>query len=176
VNPLRGQRSDLDGRRTDSLIDALLAARGRRPAIVADVPAEPVAAAGTRLAAELVPIHPSFRFEEALASRLAAAARGASLPAAAGAEGTALSFVPAGPAIDDLLADIDEVARVPARPRGRLIGGAALTSAALSLAGAAFVAWRRSRAPGRPDSPLARAARAAHRTRRLPRVIAPSVD
>ena len=46
--------------------------------------------------------------------------------------------------------------RVPARPL--LIGGA-LTSAALSIAGAAFVAWRLGR-PGRASTPMARAARA----------------
>jgi hypothetical protein len=45
---------------------------------------------------------------------------------------------------------------VPARPL--LIGGA-LTSAALSIAGAAFVAWRFGR-PGRASTPMARAARA----------------
>jgi hypothetical protein len=39
-----------------------------------------------------------------------------------------------------------------------LIGGA-LTSAALSIAGAAFVAWRLGR-PGRAATPMARAARA----------------
>jgi hypothetical protein len=45
---------------------------------------------------------------------------------------------------------------VPTRPL--LIGGA-LTSAALSIAGAAFVAWRFGR-PGRASTPMARAARA----------------
>ena len=45
--------------------------------------------------------------------------------------------------------------------RPLLIGGA-LTSAALSLAGAAYVAWRLNRPPA---SPMARAARAVARTR-----------
>jgi hypothetical protein len=48
-----------------------------------------------------------------------------------------------------------------ARNRPLLIGGA-LTSAALSIAGAALVAWRRTR-PAR--SPMARAVRAAHAER-----------
>ena len=46
-------------------------------------------------------------------------------------------------------------------PRPLIIGGA-LTSAALSIAGAAFVAWRRSH---RGISPMARAVRAVERSR-----------
>ena len=46
--------------------------------------------------------------------------------------------------------------------RWPLIIGGALTSAALSLAGAAIVAWRMNRPPG---SAMARAARAVARTR-----------
>jgi hypothetical protein len=42
----------------------------------------------------------------------------------------------------------------------------ALTSAALSLAGAAYVAWRRNRTP---PSPMARAVRAARQARLAPR-------
>ena len=48
-----------------------------------------------------------------------------------------------------------------------LIGGA-LTSAAISLAGAAFVAWRWTR-PGRSGSPMVRAARAVREPPRRPR-------
>ena len=43
-----------------------------------------------------------------------------------------------------------------------LIIGGALTSAALSIAGAAYVAWRLNRPPA---SPMVRAARAVARTR-----------
>jgi hypothetical protein len=57
---------------------------------------------------------------------------------------------------DPLASGTDPTRRVPARPL--LIGGA-LTSAALSIAGAAFVAWRFGR-PGRASTPMARAARA----------------
>jgi len=48
----------------------------------------------------------------------------------------------------------------PVRPL--LIGGAAITSAALSIAGAAYVAWRLNRPP---TSAMVRAARAVARTR-----------
>ncbi|HEX2755925.1 MAG TPA: hypothetical protein VHM48_10700, partial [Candidatus Limnocylindrales bacterium] len=58
--------------------------------------------------------------------------------------------------------EADPARRAPNRPL--LIGGA-LTSAALSIAGAAFVAWRLGR-PGRASTPMARAARVV-RTARL---------
>ena len=93
------------------------------------------------------------------------------VPLAVGAEGRVLSFHAAPPT--DLAAEVpidagvesdpfgliaapDAARRVPGRPI--LIGGA-LTSAALSIAGAAFVAWRLGR-PGRGSTPMARAARA----------------
>ncbi len=55
----------------------------------------------------------------------------------------------------------------PAVSRQVLVGGA-LTSAALSLAGAAFVAWRLTR--GAPSDPMARAVRAARAAREAGRV------
>ena len=84
------------------------------------------------------------------------------MPAAVGAEGGVIPFVaPSAPAgafdplnFDDPSDDRREL------PRPLLIGGA-LTSAAISLAGAAFVAWRLAH-PGRAASPMARAVRAAH--------------
>lgn len=96
--------------------------------------------AGTRRAADviartLVRFHPSFRFEEALATRLRAEAeamrRG---PAWAGAA-TAPAIVAfrGGPAT--------EPATVAVHGRGLLVGGA--IASGLSLAGAAFLAWRR---------------------------------
>jgi hypothetical protein len=127
--------------------------------------------ASARLTRDLPRFHPSFRFEERLAVRLAEAAAAMRLPAAAGAEGS-LSVLPppaAGLRADgfdpfadpvDPEGDLDLVAR----PRPLLIGGAMAVSA-LSLAGAAWVAWRRSRAGG---SPMARAARAAHAMRGRP--------
>jgi hypothetical protein len=67
----------------------------------------------------------------------------------------------------------DEAAADPERTglaRPLLLGGA-VTSAALSLAGAAFVAWRVSRGAG--DDPMVRAVRAARAVRgALPRGLA----
>ena len=135
--------------------------------------------AADRLRHDLVRVHPSFRFEERLATRLAEAAMAMRVPIAAGGEGRIVAFRPAAasdldpglippgatdPAglatveggADPLASATDSTRRVPARPL--LIGGA-LTSAALSIAGAAFVAWRFGR-PGRASNPMARAARA----------------
>ncbi len=139
-----------------------------------------------RLRRDLARVHPSFRFEERLATRLAEAAVALRLPLAAGAEGRIVPF-PGGPSADVdpglgpdagasgglipagsapglngvaagvLTSDLDPAHR-PAAARPLLIGGA-LTSAALSIAGAAFVAWRLGR-PGRASTPMARAARA----------------
>lgn len=132
--------------------------------------------AAERLRHDLVRVHPSFRFEERLATRLAEAAVAMRVPIAAGDEGRIVPFR-ALPAIDldpglvpaespdapaatggpgRAAAEMDPSRRVAARPL--LIGGA-LTSAALSIAGAAYVAWRLGR-PGRSSTPMARAARA----------------
>jgi hypothetical protein len=126
-----------------------------------------IKAASERLRRDLVRVHPSFRFEERLATRLAEAAVQMRMPTAVGAEGHVLPFrVPSGRptadrvdggetlGVDPLLGDPRNLDRRDlARPL--LIGGA-LTSAALSLAGAALVAWRRTR----PTSPMSRAAHA----------------
>lgn len=121
--------------------------------------------ASERLTRDLPRFHPSFRFEERLAVRLAEAAAAMHLPLAAGGESVArvvplpaptarVAGVTAGP--DDHPMH-DPRPRLSA-PRPILVSGAVAASA-LSLAGAAWVAWRRSRAHG---SPMARAARAAH--------------
>jgi hypothetical protein len=132
--------------------------------------------AADRLRHDLVRVHPSFRFEERLATRLAEAAVAMRVPVAAGDE-RIVAFRSAGSDEHDagLIPDAaqpspgteretghepgeqgDPARRVPTRPL--LIGGA-LTSAALSIAGAAYVAWRLGR-PGRASTPMARAARA----------------
>jgi hypothetical protein len=85
------------------------------------------------------------------------------LPAAAGAEGFVVPL-PGGaggmlPGTDHAPTDISDGARGIGRPL--LIGGA-LTSAALSIAGAAYVAWRLNRPP---SGAMVRAARAVARTR-----------
>ena len=118
--------------------------------------------ASERLAREAPRYHPSFRFEERVALRLAEIAASMRVREAAGGEGTVVPIgLPhdgtADP--DDLLFDgpLDDR---PDRVRPLLIGGA-LTSAALSLAGAAFAVWWRTR----PGTPMARAVRAVGRGR-----------
>ncbi len=123
--------------------------------------------ASERLTRDLPRFHPSFRFEERLAVRLAEAAAAMRLPAAAGAEGS-VRLVPfpapeLPPGFDPLAlpAGDEDIDQAPfARPL--LIGGA-MAASAISLAGAAWVAWRRSRLSG---SAMARAVRAAHAMRR----------
>ena len=176
---------DVDALRTDRYIDALLAAadaRAAEPPVAADLdPA--VRLATTRLARDLVRVHPSFRFEDRLAARLATAARAMRSGAAAGAGGTVVPMplapgggrrsdplLPGGVDDMELDDDLDLAARDPGLDpldarhgvRPLLVGGA-LTSAALSIAGAAWVAWRRSRPA--PASPMARAVRAARQAR-----------
>jgi hypothetical protein len=115
-----------------------------------------VRAVSRRLATDLPRFHPSFRFEERLALRLAEVAASMRLPMAAGGEGQAVGIRELHPALPDPL-------RVPGNEdddrdaRPLLIGGAVAASA-LSLAGA-WLAWRRR------TSPMARAIRAAHQLR-----------
>jgi hypothetical protein len=176
---------------TDRYLDALLAAAERR---APDAPADPsldpaLRRAALRLRDELVRVHPSFRFEERLARRLAEAAAGMRLAAAAGGEGAIMPFPAAARdplagdplaegalagdpragdplaegalAGDPLAGDVRGGART--FPRRPLLVGGAVTSAALSLAGAAFVAWRLTR--GAPTDPMARAVRLARAAR-----------
>jgi hypothetical protein len=161
---------EVDALVTDRYLDALLAAHARgtdRGPAAAD-PGDDVRAAADRLSRDLPRLHPSFRFEEALASRLAEVAARMGMPVAAGAEGLLLPMRGRGPASLDTALDGDpdglggptDDGRLPfGRPL--LIGGA-LTSAAISIAGAAYVAWRRNRPP---TSAMVRAARAVARTR-----------
>ena len=122
--------------------------------------------ASDRLRRDLTRVHPSFRFEERLAVRLAEAAAAARLPAAAGGGGSVVALRPgvAGPddGFDPLADEIPDEDRRDI-PVPLLIGGA-LTSAAISLAGAAYVAWRWTRT-SRSASPMVRAARAVRESR-----------
>jgi hypothetical protein len=125
--------------------------------------------AADQLRRDLVRVHPSFRFEERLASRLAEAAAALRMPAAVGAESGVVPIGVLGGAslegddgdegaypFDDGELDRRELSRP------LLIGGA-LTSAAISLAGAAWVAWRAR--PARRGSAMVRAARAVREAR-----------
>ena len=149
--PLEGV--EIEALVTDRYLDALLAAAERRePDAPEDTAMDPaLRSAALRLRDELVRVHPSFRFEERLARRLAEAAAGMRLATAVGGEGTILPFPGSAPD-----------ANRPMDRRPLLVGGA-VTSAALSLAGAAFVAWRRTR--GAPTDPMARAIRLARAAR-----------
>jgi hypothetical protein len=154
----------------DRYLESLLTAHGTG-ADATPAPAEldpRMRAVADRLARDLPRLHPSFRFEEALAARLAGAGVARSLPVAAGGEGSVVSMrLPADDAeaaalaayVDGVALD-DDADGDPMRPL--LIGGAALTSAAISLAGAAWVAWRWRRPA---VSPMARAVRAVARGR-----------
>jgi hypothetical protein len=127
----------------DRYLESLLA---RRPVSTEGVPAD-LAVTAHRLAVGLPRYHPSFRFEEALAARLAATAARLGT-----GEVVALPGAPA-------LADPSVERSTLGRP---VVIGGVLTSAALSLVGAAWVAWRL----GRPAAaPMSRAVRAVSRTR-----------
>jgi hypothetical protein len=176
VIPFDRDASTADALLTDLYLDAILAGRPLRAEDTApklDATGPPrgrldpaIRAASDRLRHDLVRVHPSFRFEERLATRLAEAAVELQMPAAVGAESHVVPFrAPFGPSasgdaalVDDRLPDPLADRRDLSRPI--LIGGA-LTSAALSLAGAALVAWRRTR----PGSPMVRAARAVREAR-----------
>ncbi len=151
----------------DRYLDDLLAAAERG----ADAaPADAALDGGLRDAAValrryLVRVHPSFRFEERLSARLAAMAAGGAFPVAAAAGAgvaprahatpTDPLAVDGDPLLTSILAgDLDpadeaavEAAARPALvPRPLLVSGA-ITSAAISIVGVAWVAWRASR-PG----------------------------
>ena len=153
---LPGREPEVDALRTDRYLESLLAVADRR---ALDVPGDPaldpkLRATATRLRQALVRVHPSFRFEDRLAARLADAAAAMRLAPAAGAEGSISTI-----ALSDDTESGDDDGFRPL-----LIGGA-LTSAALSIAGAAYVAWRRARPHGGDMSPMARAVRAARSSR-----------
>jgi hypothetical protein len=173
VTLLARDHADVEALLTDRYLESLFVAHERR---AQDAPADPdldpaVRRTAQRLSADLVRVHPSFRFEERLAARVAEAASRMRLAAAAGAEGAVvpLPLVPAvqGDVMDGRTGagtDLGPDATTPgiaALPRPLIIGGA-LTSAAISLAGAAFVAWRFGRPP---LNPMARAVRAAQQAR-----------
>jgi hypothetical protein len=167
--------SEVEALLTDLYLESVLARTGTDLG-PGDARLDPaLRAVSDRLRRDLVRVHPSFRFEERLAARLAEVAAGMRLPLAAGGEGTVIPFgrrggqehagERPGTAASDPLSPRDLEADDDRRdiPRPLLIGGA-LTSAAISLAGAAFVAWRRTR-PSRSHGAMVRAARAVREAR-----------
>jgi hypothetical protein len=159
----RREGPEIEALVTDRYLEALLAAHAHgadhAPTLVE--PSDPIRRTADRLARDLPRFHPSFRFEEALAARLGDVAARMGLGAAAGGDDS-LFPLPEDASWLDRRDDRDLERSPLAYGRRPLIIGGALTSAALSLAGAAFVAWRRSRPPA---SPMVRAARAVARTR-----------
>jgi hypothetical protein len=177
-----------DARRTEQYLDELMAADRRRVSqFPVDVDIDPsVRLAARELRAGLVRVHPSFRFEEALAARLAAGAirlraglhvdldgseappaRPGTIsafrihsPAAQGGAVTAIS--PAtGPTEPQAAPSASALRRLPEmavrQSRPLIVGGVGVASA-ISI-GAVYVAWRHSHpASGR----MGRAARTAH--------------
>lgn len=138
-----GQDGEVEALIVDRYLESLLA---RRPVDPDGVPVELRATAAT-LTTSLPRFHPSFRFEEALAARLGAVA--ARITAGDLVE---LPIAPSVPGTPD--------AARGTRPRPAVIGGV-VTSAALSIAGAAYVAWRLRQ----PADPMTRAVRAVARAR-----------
>lgn len=159
---------EIDALVTDRYLESILAAHARGadigPILIDLRPDATIRGAAERLARDLPRLHPSFRFEEALAAKLQQAAGRLRLPAGDAAEG-ALRSLPGPEAFDPLAVDEDQVLHLgdPRLPIGRpLLVGGALTSAALSIAGAVYVAWR-IRHP--QSGAMARAVRAVARTR-----------
>jgi hypothetical protein len=138
-----GRDGEIEAFVVDRYLEALLS---RAPRDETEVPAD-LRVTADRLTHGLPRFHPSFRFEEELAARLAAAA---SLRAGRLIEFPIRSV--------RAMASGDEHAGT-VRP---VFLGGVLTSAALSLAGAAYVAWRRGRPP---THAMTRAVRAVARAR-----------
>jgi hypothetical protein len=159
VSLLRRDVGEVEALITDRYLDSLLAVRPTDGAPLDD-PGISVGAAvraiSRRLATDLPRFHPSFRFEERLALRLAEVSASMRLPVAAGGEGQVVP-IPQIPVAPDPLHVAGDGEDDPGDPRPLIIGGAVAASA-ISLAGA-WLAWRRR------TSPMARAIRAAHHLR-----------
>lgn len=161
-----GDGPEVEALITDRYLDSLLAVGPASSGEPIEDPGESLGAAvraiSRRLAADLPRFHPSFRFEERLALRLAQIAASMRMPLAAGGESrspiASISQIPLAPGADPRLrrdplgvAGEDD----PDRDTRPLLIGGAVAASALSLAGA-WLAWRRR------TSPMARAIRAAH--------------
>jgi len=136
-----------DATQLDSAIDSILeSARG--PVVHAD---DGLVATARLLRRSLPRLHPSFGFEERLAARLAVARRLELAPAAAAAPVSVPAPTPirAGIEVEPPTDVMDDEAQE--RRRRNLMAGGAIASGvsiALPIAGAALVAWRRSRSSG----------------------------
>ncbi len=193
------EHDGVDALVTDRYLETLLAAADRQ---ADDTPADAGLDPDLRHAARvlrrsMLRIHPSFRFEERLAERLAGmAAQSRPMAATGGRSGTVVVFpdarraggspggshgaphgAPPDPLLDAILrGDLDpsdaaamERAARPSLARRPLIVGGAITSAAISIIGVAWVAWR---AAHPAEGAMTRAARTAH-ARRGPATVLP---
>lgn len=142
-----GREADIEALVVDRYLDSLLA---RHPVDPSGMAAD-LRTTAQRLTAELPRHHPSFRFEEALAARLAAVAHRI--------EPGELVDLPLPMASSQRRHDRTDATSNRTRP---VVIGGVITSAALSIAGAALMAWRRSHPP---LDPMSRAVRAVARTR-----------
>jgi hypothetical protein len=162
------ERLEVEALLTDRYLESLFASLDRHAvAAPADVELEPaVRAAAEVLVAELDRVHPSFRFEERLAARLQELAA----QLRAGETSALADVIPFTPSRRRSARRVRRPRPSVSVDRPLLIGGA-LTSAALSVAGA-YVAWRRGAgggAMGAAAGPMARAVRAAHGRGRVER-------
>jgi hypothetical protein len=151
---------DIDALVTDRYLEALLAAhaRGADHGPSPAAPDDPIRRAADRLTRDLPRLHPSFLFEEALAARLAEVAARMRAPATwVDGAGRLVPLTGSGGA-----EPFDDASDAVAGHRRPLLIGGALTSAAISLAGAAYVAWRLNHPAA---GPMVRAARAVARSR-----------
>lgn len=158
--PLGRDIGEVEALITDRYLDSLLAVRPIDGAPLDDPDLSvgaAVRAVSRRLATDLPRFHPSFRFEERLALRLAEVAASMRLPVAAGGEGQVVPIRPVEAGAPDPLRVPGEGEDEHGDPRPLIIGGAVAASA-VGIAGA-WLAWRRR------TSPMARAIRAAHHLR-----------
>jgi hypothetical protein len=161
VSLIRRDVGEVEALITDRYLDSLLAVRAEAGGPLEDAGVSvgaAVRAVSRRLATDLPRFHPSFRFEERLALRLAEVAASMRLPVAAGGEGQIVPIRPSAPGPADPLAIDGEGGDAGDRDARPLLIGGAVAASALSLAGA-WLAWRRR------TSPMARAVRAAHHFR-----------
>lgn len=166
---LRRDVGEVEALITDRYLDNLLSVQ---PGAAASPIGDPGAGLGAavravsrRLAADLPRFHPSFRFEERLALRLAEMAV-MRMPIVVGGDAQVMAIrriQPSGPdplgvAGDGLGTGAGQGAGDDRADNRPLLIGGAVAASALSLAGA-WLAWRRR------TSPMARAIRAAHHLR-----------
>src|SRR6188474_1062229 len=101
MTPFEREGSEVEALLTDLYLERVLARNGTDLG-PGDANLDPaLRRASDRLRRDLTRVHPSFRFEERLAVRLAEVAAAARLPQAAGEGGAVVSLAAAGPGIGD---------------------------------------------------------------------------